>query len=85
MRVATNAPAFDHGAALRVPPLHDARNRRQLLLWLGDDGWPRDGTEIIEVQTPDGLMLARPGDWIILSVTGRFHVAPAGPRIRLVE
>ena len=85
MRVAHTAPAFDHGAALRVPPLHDVRNRRQLLAWLGDDGWPRGETETIEVMTPDGMMLARPGDWIILSVSGSFHVAPAGPRIRLVE
>ena len=85
MRVAQHSPVFDHGAALRVPPTNDTRNRRQLMLWLGDCGWPREGTEVVEVETPDGMVLARPGDWIILSVSGRFHVAPAAPRIRLVE
>jgi hypothetical protein len=30
----------------------------------------------VQVRTPDGVASARPGDWIILSASGRFHVAP---------
>ena len=58
-------PAFDHGAALRTPPAHDTRSWTKLWLWLGD----------ASVRTPHGWTTARPGDWIILSVSGHFHVA----------
>ncbi len=74
MRAIRN-PAFDHGAALRVPPAHDANNWRKLRLWLGDDGVETGEAGAVEVRTPDGPTLARPGDWIVLSVGGRFHVA----------
>jgi hypothetical protein len=28
------------------------------------------------VRTPKGWVVAKPGDWIILSYSGAFHVAP---------
>jgi hypothetical protein len=79
MRAARN-PAFDHGAALRVPPAHDAANWRKLRFWLGDDGRPTDEAGVVEVTTPNGLRVARPGDWIVLSVAGDFHVARTAGR-----
>jgi hypothetical protein len=69
------APAFDHGAALRVPPLHDVRSWRKLWAWLGEDGLALDGHGAIEVTTEHGPAIASPGDWIVLSVSGSFHVA----------
>lgn len=74
MKAARN-PAFDHGAALRVPPAHDAANWRKLWLWLGEDGRATDTPGVVEVSTPIGPDIARPGDWIVLSVAGLFHVA----------
>ena len=68
-------PSFDHGAALRVPPAHDARGWRNLTIWLGADGWPMDEAGAVEVSTPNGKAVARPGDWIVLSVSGAYHVA----------
>jgi len=79
MRASRN-PAFDHGAALRVPPAHDARSWRKLRLWLGDDGAESGEAGSVEVRTPDGLQTARPGDWIVLSVGGCFHVACSAQR-----
>lgn len=73
-------PAFDHGAALRVPPAHDKQNERNLLMWLGGDGRRLSQPGAVEVSTPDGLVTALPGDWIVLSVSGAFHVARGGPR-----
>jgi hypothetical protein len=73
-------PAFDHGAALRVPPAHDVRNWRKLRLWLGEAGADAGETGVVTVDTPDGPQLARPGDWIVLSVGGRFHVACSAQR-----
>lgn len=72
-------PAFDHGAALRTPPAHDQRSWAKLWLWLGDDGQALDEPGAVSVRTAEGRAVARPGDWIILSVSGRFHVA-AGRR-----
>jgi hypothetical protein len=71
------SPAFDHGAALRTPPAHDARSWRKLWQWLGEDGVAGEEAGSVHVRTPDGWMTARPGDWIVLSVSGRFHVAAA--------
>jgi hypothetical protein len=85
MRAAGHTPAFDHGAALRVPPPEDTSNWRNLLSWLGDDGARLSGRQGVEVYTPDGPVRARPGDWVVLSVSGRFHVARSGPALRLVE
>ncbi len=68
---------FDHGAALRVPPPGDARGWRSLIAWLGDGGWPLEDRAAVQVRTPGGPALARPGDWIVLSVSGHFHVARA--------
>lgn len=67
---------FDHGAALRVPPPGDRRGWRALWAWLGDAA-AIDDAGAIKVRTEDGLALARPGDWIVLSVSGCFHVARA--------
>jgi|GEM_PF-775622 len=83
MRVAAQTPTFDHGAALRVPPSDDTANWRNLLVWLGEAG--RRLENAVEVFTADGLARARPGDWIVLSATGAFHVARSGPALTLVE
>jgi len=74
MRSARN-PSFDHGAALRVPPAHDVRGWRNLTLWLGGEGCALAEAGAVEVATPNGPAVARPGDWIVLSVSGAFHVA----------
>ena len=68
------APKFDHGAALRVPPAHDDKGRRALWQWLGEDGWALDDRGAVQVSTPFGPVVARPGDWIVLSVSGHYHV-----------
>ncbi len=78
MRAIRQLPKFDHGAALRVPPAHDARGRRALLQWLGDSGCPFDDRGAVQVGTGQGAVVARPGDWIVLSVSGEFHVARSG-------
>ena len=77
MNLARLAPPFDHGAALRVPPAHDAKSWAKLWMWLGEDGCALDSRGAVQVSTPDGPAIARPGDWIVLSVSGRFHVAHA--------
>lgn len=78
MRVVRQTPQFDHGAALRVPPAHDANGRRALWLWLGEGGFPLDDRGAVQVSTQDGPVVARPGDWIVLSFKGEFHVARSG-------
>ena len=78
MTAIRSAPRFDHGAALRVPPAHDAKGRRALWQWLGEDGWPLDDRGAVQVSTALGPVVARPGDWIVLSVSGQFHVARPG-------
>jgi hypothetical protein len=75
MRVVQKIPQFDHGAALRVPPAHDGHGRDALWRWLGDSGCPLDDRGAVQVSTQDGPVVARPGDWIVLSFTGCFHVA----------
>lgn len=72
-------PKFDHGAALRVPPAHDANGWRILMEWLGDAGRCLDRPGVVAVETPIGAQVARPGDWIVLSVSGAYHVAPTAP------
>ena len=71
----TSSAKFDHGAALRVPAPQDARNWRALQMWLGDSGAMIDPSGLVQVATPLGQEVARPGDWIVLSVSGDFHVA----------
>jgi hypothetical protein len=66
---------FDHGAALRVPPAHDAKNWRTLWMWLGDEAEVIAEGAAIQVRTPDGPVVAHCGDWIVLSHSGCFHVA----------
>jgi hypothetical protein len=78
MSVVRKLPAFDHGAALRVPPAHDANSRRVLWSWLGQSGCPLDDRGAIQVSTPEGPAVALPGDWIVLSFSGAFHVTRAG-------
>lgn len=73
-----NAPRFDHGAALRVPPMQDAKNWRALSQWLGDAGGALDPSGTLKVRTAAGWAKAWPGDWIVLSVSGEFHVAHSG-------
>lgn len=75
MKAARTSPAFDHGAALRVPPAHDSRSWGKLWQWLGEDGQALDEPGTVRVATPDGWTVALPGDWIVLSVSGRFYVA----------
>lgn len=72
-RTRCSGPGFDHGAALRVPPVEDAVNWGRLWSWLGAEAcWTEGG---LQVATPDGMTAAQPGDWIVLSVSGHFHVA----------
>ena len=75
MSAIQTAPKFDHGAALRVPPPQDSKGRRALWQWLGDDGCPLDDRGAVQVSTAFGPVVARPGDWIVLSVSGQYHVA----------
>lgn len=70
-------PPFDHGAALRVPPPGDASSWRALWAWLGDDARAVAEAAAVQVRTPDGEVVARCGDWIVLSHSGAFHVAHA--------
>jgi hypothetical protein len=71
-------PRFDHGAALRVPPPNDAKGRRALWRWLGEAGQPLDDRGAVQVSTGHGAVVAWPGDWIVLSVSGEFHVGRTG-------
>jgi hypothetical protein len=72
MRTVRKTP--DHGAALRVPPAHDTQGWMVLLGWLGEAG-QRVGQGEVEVATAVGAHVAAPGDWIVLSATGAYHVA----------
>jgi hypothetical protein len=78
MTAIRSVPRFDHGAALRVPPPHDSKGWRALITWLGDDGFPLDDRGTLQVATASGPAVARPGDWIVLSVSGHYHVARTG-------
>jgi hypothetical protein len=73
-------PAFDHGAALRVPPAGDARNWQVLQMWLGESALRIDESGLVQVATPAGQQVARPGDWIVLTSAGDFHVTREGAR-----
>jgi hypothetical protein len=73
--IRNNSLAFDHGAAMRAPAPHDVRGRRALELWLGEDGAYIEAAGAFQVWTEDGWAVALPGDWIVLSVRGAFHVA----------
>jgi hypothetical protein len=77
MRSSRSQTHFDHGAALRVPPQHDAKNWRTLSMWLGEEARliPEGGA--VQVYTPEGPVVAHCGDWIVLSHSGCFHVAHA--------
>ena len=75
--LARSSPAFEHGAALRVPPAHDTAQWGKFVWWLGSAGRSTDQVGRIDVLTPGGWQEARPGDWVILSVTGRYFLAPA--------
>jgi len=77
MRTSRLQLEFDHGAALRVPPMHDSKNWRALWVWLGEEAQVVAGGGAIQVRTPDGPVLAHCGDWIVLSHSGAFHVAHA--------
>ncbi|MDB5440493.1 MAG: hypothetical protein JWM33_2920 [Caulobacteraceae bacterium] len=80
MRATRQHPPFDHGAALRVPPPNDARGWRMLWSWLGDDAWAVTEAAAVQVRTPEGPVVAHCGDWIVLTVSGSFHVAHT-PRV----
>lgn len=75
MRARASHLRFDHGAALRVPPPGDARNWQTLWMWLGEDGRAMAEAAAVQVLTPEGPVVAHSGDWIVLSVSGDFHVA----------
>jgi hypothetical protein len=67
---------IDHGAAIRVPPAHDAKGRLVLMTWLGECGSPTE-QGLVEVATSAGVCVASPGDWIVLSASGAFYVTRA--------
>ena len=49
--------------------------------WLGEAGLAlAEEAGAVQVLTAEGPRVARPGDWIVLSVGGRFHVACSGQR-----
>jgi hypothetical protein len=75
MRARRSQPSFDHGAALRVPPPHDAASWRALWTWLGAEARSVAEAAAVQVHTPDGPVVAHCGDWIVLSHSGAFHVA----------
>ncbi len=50
------------------------------MTWLGPYGRRLDQPGAVEVDTPAGGRLALPGDWVVLSVSGAYHVAGAAPR-----
>ena len=75
MSVTRLYPPFDHGAALRVPPANDRKNWAVLWQWLGDEARSVAEASAVQVHTPDGPVVAHCGDWIVLSHSGRFHVA----------
>lgn len=75
MRARPSHPPFDHGAALRVPPPHDAKNWKMLWRWLGEAAQAVPEAAAVQVRTPQGLVIAHCGDWIVLTVGGVFHVA----------
>jgi hypothetical protein len=69
-------PPFDHGA-VRVPPPSDKAGWRTLWRWLGEAACAVAESASVQVRTPDGPVIARCGDWIVLSHSGSFHVAHA--------
>lgn len=75
--VRASQPRFDHGAALRVPPPGDRKNWQTLWMWLGEDACAVAEAAAVQVLTPEGPVVAHSGDWIVLSVSGDFHVAHA--------
>jgi len=77
MRASRTQTHFDHGAALRVPPPHDAKNWRTLWMWLGEGAHLISEAGCVQVLTPEGPVIAHSGDWIVLSHSGCFHVAHA--------
>ena len=77
MRRVHSSPSFDHGAALRVPPPSDAVSWSKLWMWLGEDATAVAEAAAVQVRTPEGPVVAHAGDWIVLSVTGDYHVAHA--------
>jgi hypothetical protein len=81
MTAVRHLPRFDHGAALRVPPAHDAKGRSALWAWLGDAGSDANEPGCVRIHSAFGVLVARPGDWIVLSVSGDFHVARSSPAL----
>lgn len=45
------------------------------MTWLGPQGRRMDQPGAVEVDTPAGRQQAMPGDWIVLSVSGDYHIA----------
>lgn len=48
-------------------------------MWLGEAGCAFDDRGAVQVSTSLGAVIARPGDWIVLSVSGEFHVTRPSP------
>jgi hypothetical protein len=46
-------------------------------MWLGDDAHVISEVGAVQVQTPEGPVIAHSGDWIVLSHSGVYHVAHA--------
>lgn len=81
MKSLRSLPSFDHGAALRVPPPGDTANWRKLWMWLGEDARSIAEADAVQVRTPEGDVIAHSGDWIVLSISGAFHVTYTAGRI----
>lgn len=45
------------------------------MTWLGPQGRRMDQPGAVEVDTPSGRRQAMPGDWIVLSFSGDYHIA----------
>ena len=57
--------------------IFDKTGWRTLWRWLGEEACAVVESAAVQVRTPDGPVVARCGDWIVLSHSGSFHVAHA--------
>lgn len=62
-----------------VQYLRDGSNDSEVDTFLGGVEWKTTYPPLAVISTPEGQMLARPGDWIIKGVKGEFY--PCKPDI----